>query len=1226
MTGEPDAGTHVEVHVSDGGDAYVAGRDQHIHHEGGVRRATAGDGTGAKCPYPGLAPFDARFAEWFYGRDEVVAAVCQRLDTRLREGGPLVVIGPSGAGKSSLLAAGVLPAIARGSLPAEGSKDWPQVTMTPTAAPSTALARALGGDLPRSDPDRCVARIRGLAGGNGGLVVVVDQFEEVFTLCGDEVERQWFIDVLDRLARPATHDTVVVLGLRADYYAPCMDHDRLRAALRTDPVLLEPMTDDEVRQVIRLPARDVGLEVEDGLVDVLLADLGAGNRAAGRLPLLAHALRATWQHRHGHLLTVDAYHLTGRIQGAIATTAEQLFESLTAEGRELARAVFLRLVVVGRDADDVRRHVRHRDLVRDLPNAALAEKVVDLFVRGRLLTKERDTVTIAHEALITAWPRLREWIEHDRSGNLVRQDLEDAAAVWDRTERDPALLYGESRLDVADRWAAEHAPELSGTAKAYLTAARHRHRRGRRLRRATIAGVLALALVASGAAVFAFRQNALLRAAATQALDDQVAGEATQLAAADPSLAAQFALVAYRLTPNQDNTAKLVDLENTPLGSGLDVSGRTVSSTAFSPNDRLLATGDLDGAVRLWDMTDPAHPDALGQPLSGRATSIAAVAFSPDGNLLAAGGANGTVYLWNVADPARPTAVRPALTLSGNIVNAVAFSPDGRTLAAGGTGDDGSSGTVGLWHLSDQDHATPLGQFVVRHSPVESLAFSPDGRILADGTDDDTVQLWRLGRHARPITSVAALRTAATTIAFGPDGLVLATGGVDGPVRLWNMTDPSHPTDWGQPLADQPADAAAFSPDGHVLAISHADGSITVWNVAQPSIPTLFQSLTGPPIGAVGALVFRPDGHTLAAAGNSGVVALWSLPPSLMIGGPGPVAANPVRHLLATTDGAAVQVWDVADPASPVPLARIDLGLPDASESLAFDPDGHTLAIGGGTDTSGTVWLMDVTDPRDPTPRGRLTGFPGPVALLAFGPGARTLAAADEDGDVSLWDTVNPRDPAPLGRPLTEAVDTTGSMAFSPDGRTLLTDDGSGPVWSWRVPTRRSANESGQPLTGEADLATSMAFSPDGHTLAVGTDDNAIVLWDVTGPDAPARRGPTLTGMSGGVDSMAFSPDGHTLVAGGDDGTVWLWRVTDRAALLGHLPAAATTDAGTGMVAFTGAHAFVSSDVDGDVRLWDLDVDHAIRRICAISADSLTRQQWSRYLPRQLAYRPPCAT
>ncbi|HEX5406380.1 MAG TPA: AAA family ATPase [Pseudonocardiaceae bacterium] len=1260
MTGEPAPSAdkrqdgspqHMDVHVSGGGDAYAAGRDQHFHYESGVRRTKSGDGAGAKCPYPGLAPFSTQFSDWFYGRDEVVATVCQRLDTRLQDGGPLVVIGPSGVGKSSLLAAGVLPAIAAGSLPAAGSKDWPQLTMTPTAAPAAALARTLGlgGDenllrLWRSQPERCVDDVRRLADGNNGtsadsgpagLVMIVDQFEELFTLCENEIERQWFVDVLDRLARPPEHNAAVVLGLRADYYAPCMAHDQLRAALRTDPVLLEPMTEDEIKQVIRFPARDVGLEVETGLVDVLLADLGgpggglgAGHRAAG-LPLLAHALRATWQQRDGHLLTIDAYHLTGRIQGAIARTAERLFESLTPDGRDLARTVFLRLVVVGLDADDVRRHVRHHDLVHDLPDPTLAANVVDAFTQGRLLTKERDTVTIAHEAMITAWPRLHDWIGHDRSGNLIHQDIEDAAALWDRSERDTTLLYSESRLADADTWAAEHARELSGTAKAYLSTARHHERHSKRLRRATIAGVLALALVASSAAVFAFRQNALLRAAAATTLDDQVASEATQLASTDPSLAAQFALVAYRLAPNQDNTSTLVNLENTPLGSGLAVSGRTVSSTAFSPNDRVLATGDSDGAVRLWDMADPTHPNALGQPLTGRVTSIAAVAFSPKGNMLAAGGANGTVYLWSVADPTHPTAVRPQLTLRENVVNTVAFSPDGQTLAAGGTGNDNASGTVGLWHLDGRDHVTSLGQFVVRHSPVDSVAFSPDGQILADGTDDDTVQLWRLDRNSPPITSVSTLRTPATTIAFSPGGPVLATGGTGGAVRLWNMTNPIHPTDWGQPLADQPADATAFSPDGNVLAVSHEDGSITCWNVAQPSVPSLLQSLTGPSIGSIEALAFRPDGHTLAGASNSGVLVLWSLPPSVLVGNPGPVAVNPVRHLLATTDGGStVQLWNVADPAVPIPLAHIDLGVADPSESLAFDHDGRMLAIGGGTVSTGTVWLMNVTDPRHPAQRGRLTGFSGSVGSLAFGPEAHTLAATDEDGDVSLWNVVDPRNPSPLGHPLAEAVDSTGSVTFSPDGHTLLTGGGLGAVWSWNVPTGRSSNESGQPLIGEDAVTTSMAFSPDGHTLAVGNNDNTIGLWDVTGQGAPARPGPALSGMSGGAEAMAFSPDGHTLAVGGEDGTVWLWQVTGQAAptFLGHLPAGSTTETGVQLVAFIGEHSFVSVDEDGVIRLWDLHVDHAVQRVCAISADALTRQQWSRYLPPQLAYRPPCAT
>ena len=452
----------------------------------------------SQCPYPGLAPFGAENKQLFYGRDQVVALVCERLDARLHEGGPLVLIGPTGAGKSSLLAAGLLPALERGALPLPGSSRWTQLMLTPTAKPALALAVAAGlgaedaqraADSWRFDASRCAADLLEMtsvatAAGSGescstGLVVVIDQFEEAFTLCTDEAERQWLISLVDLLAQPTTGASVV-LSVRANFYSECMAHPQLRAALQAGTVMLEPMTEVELRQAIRLPAHEVGLEVEDGLVEVLLADLragaGPGAISADQLPLLAHALRATWQLRSGRVLTLDGYQATGGIQRAIATTADRLFNAVPSECHETVRWVFLRMVTRGHDGGDTRHRVLYNDLLREAPDPLLAAEVVHSFANARLLTWDGDTVSIAHEVVVGAWPRLREWIGQDQAGNLVRQDLEEAAAAWELAGRKPDALYRGDRLEVALAWARTHGPELSTSAAAFLATARRQHR------------------------------------------------------------------------------------------------------------------------------------------------------------------------------------------------------------------------------------------------------------------------------------------------------------------------------------------------------------------------------------------------------------------------------------------------------------------------------------------------------------------------------------------------------------------------------------------------------------------------------------------------------------------------------------------------------------------------------------------------------------------------------
>lgn len=328
-----------------------------------------------------------------------------------------------------------------------------------------------GAKLDQADPGQIVDLLRQRLA--TPVVLVIDQLEELFTLCQDEQERHCFLAVMDRIA---SHDGpqrlgVVVYGLRMDAYPQCADYADLRAVLQDGQVIVGPMTEDELRQAILFPAREVGLEVEPGLVELLLRDLGTvgdqGSRyEAGRLPLLAHALRVTWQQRHGHRLTVDGYRATGGIHDAIATSAETVYHRLSPSRQRLTKTLFLRLVKIGDGTDNVRRRLPRADLTRD------GADVLDVFTAGRLLTADHDTVEITHEALMGAWPRLRAWIDEDRAGNLLRQELEETASRWDRGKRDAALLIRGSRLDAARVWSRDEtrSHDLSPVGRDFLAA------------------------------------------------------------------------------------------------------------------------------------------------------------------------------------------------------------------------------------------------------------------------------------------------------------------------------------------------------------------------------------------------------------------------------------------------------------------------------------------------------------------------------------------------------------------------------------------------------------------------------------------------------------------------------------------------------------------------------------------------------------------------------------
>ncbi|WGP09467.1 hypothetical protein [Streptomyces sp. SH5] len=1265
-----------------GGSVYQAGRDLHVRHGDEGRRTVPGPGADrVPCPYPGLAPFGAEHRQWFHGRERMVHLVCERMDARMREGGPLVLIGPSGAGKSSLLAAGVLPALVEGRLPVAGSSTWPRLLLTPTAAPALAVAAAAGLDAEtarrtvpqwRADPAQCVAELRELTAAeetvstdrtrSTGLVVVVDQFEEVFTACGDATEREWFIDVLDRLARPEG-GAVVVLGVRADFYAACTAHPQLREALRAGPVLLEPMTQAELKDAIRRPAADVGLDVEDGLVEVLLADLGAvdgpaGTGSTGRLPLLAHALRATWQQRHGHTLTVDGYRVTGGIQGAIATTANRLYDTLPPPCHEAARWVFLRLVIVGRDADDSRRRVRNDELLRNAPDPEAAARVLDDFTRGRLLTRDQDTVVMTHEVLIRAWPRLRGWIEHDRNGNLVRQEVEEAAAVWENAGREAAALYRGNRLAAALAWSETRGTELSGSGRAFLAAARRHQRRGQHLRRAAVATITALAVVASMAAVFAFRQEAEARKATDEAVAERdkainaaVISASVQLAPTDPSLSAQLALTSYRMAPTRDAASRLITTANTPLATRLPGPPDWVQTVAYSPDGHMLAAGNLrHNLVRLWDVSDPGRPVALGRPVpvDRSVTSIRSLAFSPDGRVLAIGGhtsdhgdggSGGFTELWSLRSPSHPVLLgrlkSPGVRGfdAATTVESLAFSPDGRTLAA-----EWHAGLVSLWDVTRPDAARPVGKPVNLHCPdvfSRRIAFSPAGHTMAAACDDKagTIGLWDLTDPARPDRGrTVRAGSAVKALAFSPDGRTLAAGARDSSVHLWKGAGTDRPTRLGKPLKGpaQPILAVAFSPDGSTLAAGSADHSIHLWNVTHPqSITLLGRPLTGPG-SQVTDLVFSPDSRTLAAANADGNVDLWSLPPTRIPGAGGNVASVAFspdgRTLAAANQNATVSLWNTADPNNPVPRGEPLPAREEPVNAVAFSPDGRTLAAG---DSGGDVTLWNIADPSRPVRLAEpLTGADGLIFAVAFSPDGDTLAAAGDnrDGRIALWDVSDPAHPARASGVSGSGGRSVLSLDFSPDGSVLAAggDGSNGTVglWSTEQPGVRVGKKIDQP----AATSTWVAFSPDGRTLATGNSRGVVTLWDSTDPHHLKRRGKPLTVPGGSLWSVEFSPDGKILAAGGhtDSGTIHLWNVTDpdRPTAIGR-PLAVETGFVAVLAFSPDSRTLAATTDDGVATLWDLDVESSISRICAASSGALGKEEWKRYVVLP-PYDPPC--
>ncbi|MEA2475782.1 MAG: hypothetical protein QOE06_3697 [Thermoleophilaceae bacterium] len=488
------------------------------------------------APYRGLRSFGEQDARFFFGRDGEV----QRLLEKLKRSRFVAVLGPSGCGKSSLVQAGLVPELRAAAL-AHGDQSHVCV-LRPGAAPLTALAAQLATLVPGQAMQATLYALTrdartlhlsvelALANGPaaGRVVVIVDQLEEVFTLCRDETQRrQLFCLLLDAATAPGGR-TVVIVTLRTDFYARCASYPEFAQLIGAQQMLIGAMDSDGLRQAIEEPAYRVGLELEEGLPGTILADVAA---EPGALPLLEHALLELWERRRGVMLTLEGYRQAGGVHGALAQRADQIFDEFSPEQQQIARRTLLRLTQPGEGTEDTRRRVP-RSEISPADGADNFDVVLGGLVDGRLLTTGRDdtgqqVIDVSHEALIRGWPRLRRWIDADRAGLLIHRRLTDAAHQWDTLNREAASLYRGARLATARDWATDHDDDLSSLEHAFLTASHaNEHnetkaakRRTRRLRGLVtgLAGLvlawLALIFAVSGqrdAAATAFRSQQAL--------------------------------------------------------------------------------------------------------------------------------------------------------------------------------------------------------------------------------------------------------------------------------------------------------------------------------------------------------------------------------------------------------------------------------------------------------------------------------------------------------------------------------------------------------------------------------------------------------------------------------------------------------------------------------------------------------------------------------------------
>ncbi|MGW0702753.1 caspase, EACC1-associated type [Streptomyces sp. NPDC002867] len=1249
-----------------------------------------------RCPYPGLDAFGPDDADVFFGRDDMTGRVLAGLATVAGSGrpGPLVLVGPSGSGKTSLLNAGLTARLREKGL--LGSTSWLPLRLTPDRSPLRRLAAQLdappdSADLLRADPDHAAELADRLltARPEQRLILIVDQLEEVFTLCPDPSERTAFLRAVTAVARTSGDGgprALVVLALRADFYGRAAAHPELLASLRDAQLLVEPMTPDELRAAIERPAAAVGLVLDDGLADVILHEFGATadrQPAAGALPLLSHVLWATWLRRAGSRLTVAEYRAVGGISEAIKTTADDVYDALDPAGREAVRFMLPRLVHVGEDSADTARPLDRSALLHGLPDTQAARRAIDSLTRARLLTLDHDTARISHEALLRAWPRLREWIDADRDRLRARQQLTADAGAWERAGRDPSLLYRGNRLAaLRERAASDPAQTLEpGSVPAeFVDASWRQERRGVRRRRTAVAFLTVLAVLASTGLIGSVVFQRQAERAHERDLARYLAAEAEELRDQQPGLAKQLSLIAYRM--NQDaGRGALLNSRRTP---GVINAEEAAHDLAYSDDGRILVISVGD-AIELRFRGGSAR---IG------ASVVGPVTVSRDGRTLAAvtyderRPKTAWVRLWDISDPAHPR--QTAAPQLRHAVHALALSTDGKTLYGGLT-----TGEIRVWGIGDRAAPRPLPTLRAHSARVDSLAVSPKRDLLASMSVDGRIQLWNTADAERPerVTVLEGEKYDRSTLvnprplhrlAFNPSGGILAapvTEGDRSDLGLWRLDTPDKPrrmgpkdgsTDDTPTYCGEGLTSVAFSPIREYV-VAACGSTWHVWIYQRTVVPgAILSGASGGgegKWGEAGMILFDPGKpRRLLQATDRGVRVSYLnnsaqpgaeafLPATPGTGGQFDYRLAGKKSLIALQGVGVNYLWDVTElPGSAVLLATTRSPDMFTGGDIALSPDGRLLADvevyeGNKAGKKGKkpqyvgLRLRDTAAPPRSRPLSTIDDLDNGVQAIAFSPTRPVLAVSDMNGwrdrnrkppVVRIYDIADPERPRQIAR--IEA--STTKLDFSPDGETLLLTDS--PFADPDDPRPQAADELegwdltapahpekrwARPLPGGIDSAH-VAFRPDGKLLAVYDSGGTLRLWRIEGHRVTDEVSRVTVGTFG--SPIAFSPDGTRLALTAKETVVAderpeIWDLTDPTApaRLSYLPAS-TRAADFYALRFSPDGEFLAVvRASAGVELWDTNPERIIGDLCDSVGDPLTRQQWQHYLPDR-PYRPPC--
>jgi WD40 repeat protein len=1091
-------------------------------------------------PYQGLSAFGEEDAAFFFGREEIT----QNLFEKAHQQQLVPVIGTSGSGKSSVVFAGLIPLLRQ-----EGI--WLIESFRPRSQPFDELALALVRQLePELGGVEKAKKVGSLASSlkegkvklhqvasqilenrpNQRFLLVVDQFEEIYTQCEDREEQQNFIKAL--LAAVNRRCITLVFTLRADFYGYALSYPPFCKALqRFNHIPLGLMGEAELQAAIEQPAQKLNVRFPSHLVARILDDIG---NEPGSLPLLEFALTELWNKRQDNEPTYKTYNDIGGVQQALITHAENVFSRLSQLQQQQARQVFLKLVQLGEATEDTRRVATKNDIGQQNWELItyLAGNEARLLVTGRNDQSKEETVEVAHEVLIQKWGRLREWIEQDRGFLIWLQELRSTSQQWKKRNLDEGSLLRGRALDDAQDWMQKRPADLTREEQAYIQSSQKKRQLNNRL---ILVGTMGGTLILAGGLGFAWWQTEIQRQQAQKNEIKALTSSSEKLLIANQNFDAliygleagqklrqagfpdsdlvqpvekvlQQAIASLkefnRLEKHSDWVygVRFSPVNNNIVSISLDKTVKLwqrdgnllktlkhedkVHDVSFCPKDGRFATASKDKTVKIWTQKDD---DTSYQHSLKHKFSVLKVSFAPNCRRLVTASEK-QVLLWNVGEE------NPKILYNNGMVDSVSFNPNGDKIAIASKENSADQHTIRILELNGKE----LHNFKVHKDKVYNISFSPDGNTIATASWDKTVKLWRLDGTLR---ETIKHEDRVNSVSFSKDNII-ASGGVDNTVKLWKIDTKSLPIY----AHNKPVRSVSFHPKLDKIATASEDGTAKLWEQNGHQL-----NLSERSVGSnVNGVSFNPDGDVIAIASADGKTHLWN-----------------------TTEGKRIK-----------PLIDRDLeGSKSHSNevfSASYSRDGTMIATAS-ADRTAKLWRSSDGE-YIRTLRGEGDqGHSNYVVDVSFSLDGKMIATASDDHTAKIWK----KSDGTLCATLKGHTGEVNGIDFSSDGVTIATASDDYTVKLWKLDDLSCEQEntplnSYKTLEGHQERIIDVKFSPDGQRIASASFDKTVKLWNKDGEVLH-----TFQGHNDWVWSVDFSSDGKTLVSGSNDTTIRFWNVNE---------------------------------------------------------------------------------